>query len=87
MIPLLLAPPATGHAYAACVLALALFGILHTGLAAIGSGFVCVRCRAGFISRIRANDLLILRLWCRFTAGGGTIVMLAIYLMPWLAAG
>lgn len=87
MIPVLLAPPASSHAYAACVLALALFGILHTGLAAIGSGFVAARCRAGFVSRIRANDLLILRLWCRFTAGGGAIVLLAIYLMPLLAGG
>jgi cytochrome c oxidase subunit I+III len=87
LIALMLAPPASGHAYAACVLVLAMFGGLHAGLSAIGGGLVAARCRAGFVSRIRANDLLILRLWCRFTAGAGAIVLLAIYLVPWLAGG
>lgn len=86
LIPIILAPPLTGHAYAACVLALALFGGIHAGLAAIGSGFAAARCRAGFVSRVRENDLLILRLWCRFASGAGPIVLLAVYLMPILAA-
>lgn len=86
LIPIILAPPLTGHAYAACVLALALFGGIHAGLSAIGSGFAAVRCRAGFVSRVRENDLLILRLWCRFASGAGLVVLLAVYLMPILAA-
>lgn len=87
LIPAVLAPPATSHAYAACVLAMALFGGLHTGLAAIGSGFVAARCRAGFVSAIRAGDLTILRQWCRFSAGAGGIVLGAVYLVPVLAGG
>ncbi|MEQ5786845.1 cytochrome c oxidase subunit I [Erythrobacter sp. NFXS35] len=81
----LLTAPATSHAYAACVVALSLFGGLHAGLAAIGSGFVAARCRAGFVSRARAGDLLILRLFCQFSAGAGLIVLVAVYLAAWLA--
>jgi cytochrome c oxidase subunit I+III len=84
LIPLLLAPPATGHAYAACVFVLALFAALHAALAAIGSLFVAARCRAGFVSPMRAGDLTILRLWCRFAAAAGIVVLGAIYLAAWL---
>ncbi len=84
LIPLLLAPPAASHAYAACVFMLALFGGLHVGLAALGSAILAARCRAGFVSRVRANDLMVLRLWCRFAAGSGAILLSAIYLLPLL---
>jgi cytochrome c oxidase subunit I+III len=87
LIPLWLGPPPGSHAYAACVLALALFAALHAGLAAIGSLFVAAQCRAGFVSPARAGTLMILRLWCRFVVGTGVSVLLAIYLAPWLSPG
>lgn len=85
LIPLWLAPPADSHAYAACVLALSLFAALHAGLAATGALFVAAQCRAGFVSRTRAGALTILRLWCRFVGAAGVIVLIAVYLPPWLS--
>ncbi|ASJ90440.1 cytochrome c oxidase subunit I [Porphyrobacter sp. CACIAM 03H1] len=86
LIALWLAPPPGSHAYAACVLALSLFAALHAALVAIGALFVAAQGRAGFISRERASGLTILRLWCRFAGAAGAIVLIAIYLPPWLAS-
>ncbi|KPP88614.1 cytochrome c oxidase subunit I [Erythrobacter sp. HL-111] len=82
LVPLLLAPPAAEHAYGAAVLMLSATAILHSTLAAIGAVFVLARLRAGYVSATRAGDLVTLRLFCRFAAGAGAVILLAIYLLP-----
>jgi hypothetical protein len=83
-IPLQLDQPFAGHAYAACILALSTYGALHAGLATIGSLFVAARCRAGYLSARRPNEVLILRLWCSFTVVAGLVTLAAILLPAWL---
>ena len=86
LIPLTLGPPPTGHAYAACLAALAFYGAFHAALGAIGAVFVAARCRTGFVSVLRANEPLILRLWCGYAALAGATVLGAMFLPGALAA-
>lgn len=83
LLPLVSFPPATGHAYAATLLALSLYAALHAGLALVGSLFVAARCRAGFVSLRRPNELLILRQWSRFAVAAQLVILLAIALPAW----
>ena len=82
-----LAPPPSSHAYVACVWALALYAILHSGLAAIGSAFVLARCRAGFVSAIRNLEPRNLAAFSGYSALVGAIVVTAIHLAPALGSG
>ena len=82
LVPLLLAPPPAEHAYGASVLMLAAVATLHCALAAIGALFTVARLRAGYLSAARAGDVAGLRLLCRFAAGAGAVILLAIYLLP-----
>lgn len=86
LIPLTLGPPPTSHAYAACLVALSVYAALHAALAAIGALFVAARCRAGYVSALRANEPLILRLWCGYVALAGVTVLVAVFLPGALAA-
>ena len=79
----MLAPQATGHAYSACLIAMALYAALHAALAALGSLLLIARGRAGFISPAKPNEPLILRQWCRFAAGASLAILLAICLPAW----
>ena len=82
-----LAPPAASHAYAACVWALALYAILHNGLAAIGSAFVLARCRVGFVSARRSLDPRNLAAFSGYSALVGAVTVAAIHLGPVLGVG
>ncbi|MCX9148003.1 cytochrome c oxidase subunit I [Erythrobacter sp. WG] len=79
----MLVPQATGHAYTACLIAMALYAALHAALATLGSLLLIARGRAGFISPVKPNEPLILRQWCRFAAGAGLAILLAIFLPAW----
>lgn len=79
------APGPSTHAYAATSAALAAYGLFHAGLAAIMTGFVMARAKAGFHSAARATEPRILRLWSDHGAGAGAFVALLLVLPGWFA--
>jgi cytochrome c oxidase subunit I+III len=81
-VPLYLSPPLTGHAYAAAVTALAVYGALHALLSLLGSGFAYFRARAGFVSALRSQDVRNPDLLWRFTAVTGLVLLFLIHAMP-----
>jgi cytochrome c oxidase subunit I+III len=82
VVPLLLAPPPTEHAYAAALAALAGFGALHAFLAGIGSAFGWARLRFGYVSPRRPLDLVNAGLLWRYTSITGALLILLIHLSP-----
>jgi len=85
-VPVLLAPPATEHAYAASVVMLSAYGALHTGLSGVGALFVLSRCRSGFVSPRRNVDIRNLAAFSTYAGVTGAVVVGAIYLMPLVGA-
>jgi cytochrome c oxidase subunit I+III len=81
-VPLFLSPPLTGHAYAAAVTALAVYGAFHALLSLLGSGFAFFRARAGFVSALRSQDVRNPDLLSRFTAVTGLVLLFLIHAMP-----
>ncbi|MFN3677291.1 MAG: cytochrome c oxidase subunit I [Sphingomonas pseudosanguinis] len=79
------APGPSTHAYAATSAALAAYGLFHAGLAAIMTGFVMARAKAGFHSAARATEPRILRLWSDHGAGAGAFIALLLVLPGWFA--
>ncbi|MBB3880692.1 cytochrome c oxidase subunit I [Sphingomonas pseudosanguinis] len=78
-------PGPSTHAYAATSAALAAYGLFHAGLAAIMTGFVMARAKAGFHSAARATEPRILRLWSDHGAGAGAFIALLLVLPGWFA--
>ena len=79
------APGPSTHAYAATSAALAAYGLFHAGLAAIMTGFLMARAKAGFHSAARATEPRILRLWSDHGAGAGAFIALLPVLPGWFA--
>lgn len=79
------APGPSTHAYAATSAALAAYGLFHAGLAAIMTGFVMARAKAGFHSAARATEPRILCLWSDHGAGAGAFIALLLVLPGWFA--
>jgi cytochrome c oxidase subunit I+III len=81
-IPVFLAPWPTEHAYGAAVLMLAAYGALHSGLTAVGAGFVSLRLARGFLSPRRSLDLRNLALFGTYAGASGAAILAAVHLMP-----
>ncbi len=81
-IPLFSAPSATEHAYGAAVLMLAAYGAAHSGLTAVGAGFVLLRLAGGFLSPRRSLDLRNLALFGAYAGASGAAILGAVHLMP-----
>jgi cytochrome c oxidase subunit I+III len=75
----------TEHAYDATVAALAGYGALHSGLAAVICGHVLARSWAGYVSPLRSLDLRVARLWWGYTALTGLLITVAIFGLPLVA--
>jgi cytochrome c oxidase subunit I+III len=84
IIPLLLSPPATEHAYSASVLMLCMYGALHSALAAIGACFVLARHQHGFVSRMRTVDVRNVAMLCIYAAVSGAMTLAAVFVPPLL---
>jgi cytochrome c oxidase subunit I+III len=81
-VPALLAPPLQSHAYAAAVTALACYGALHAFLSAVGSAFLWLRARFGYVSALRSLEVRNLALLWLYTAATGLLLVPLIHLMP-----
>ncbi len=75
-------PSATSHAYVSTTLVLLCYAGLHIATAGVLAAYVALRCRAGYVSRIRSLEPAVLRLWCDYTAIAGVVVMAALYGLP-----
>ena len=75
-------PSATSHAYVSTTLVLLCYAGLHIATAGVLAAYVALRCRAGYVSRIRSLEPAVLRLWCDYTAIVGVVVMAALYGLP-----
>ncbi|PLC50673.1 cytochrome c oxidase subunit I [Pollutimonas subterranea] len=75
-------PPATSHAYVATTFVLLCYAGLHMAIAGILAVHVALRCRAGYVSRVRSLEPAVLRLWCDYTAIAAVVVIAALYGLP-----
>ena len=78
-------PDPRGHAYAATILALVLFLIVHAGVGALMALHALYRDIAGYVSARRCADLRIGVLWNDFSAAAGVIGLVLVALLPELA--
>jgi cytochrome c oxidase subunit I+III len=86
-VPLWLAPSPREHAYGAATAVLAGYAGFHVLLGIYGSVYAILRSRAGYISRLRIQDLLNVELFWRSVAVGGVLVVLLIHGLPaWMAS-
>ncbi|MFU1477788.1 cytochrome c oxidase subunit I [Roseovarius sp. C7] len=77
---LLRLPPPDGHAYAATLLILGVYGLCHALLAALMQGFLIARVRHGFASPRRAAEFPIVALWSDYLAATATLSLLAAHI-------
>lgn len=82
VVPVLRAPPATSHAYAAIAHALAAYAVLHCLIAAILTMFAWARAGAGFVSAQRTLELRIARQWQGWSLATGIIVLGLLHGIP-----
>ena len=73
-------PSPRSHAYAAIVSVCAGYGVVHAGIGAVIAAYAWARGRAGFLSQRRTVELRIARLWWRYTATTGVVLVLALHL-------
>ncbi len=77
-------PPPDGHAYAATLLILGAYVMLHAVLAGLMQAFLIVRARRGFISSRRRAELPIVLLWSDYLAAVAVLSLLAAHLPGFL---
>ncbi len=77
-------PPATSHAYVSTSLILLCYAGLHLAVTSILAFYLALRCRAGYISPIRALEPAVLRMWSDYTAMAAVAVMATLYGLPWV---
>ncbi|MGR3708196.1 MAG: cytochrome c oxidase subunit I [Alterinioella nitratireducens] len=77
-------PPPDGHAYAATLLILGAYVMLHAVLAGLMQAFLIVRARSGFISSRRRAELPIVLLWSDYLAAVAVLSLLAAHLPGFL---
>jgi len=77
-------PPPDGHAYAATLLILGAYVMLHALLAGLMQAFLIVRARRGFISPRRRAELPIVLLWSDYVAAVAALSLLAAHLPGFL---
>lgn len=73
-------PDPTGHAYAATLLVLAGYTLLHAGLVAVMQAFLIARAWRGYLSSRRRAEVHIVALWSDYLAVIATLALLAIHL-------
>ena len=66
------------HAYAAVVMALAIYAGVHGYVAALMQMFVSVRIRSGYVSRFRQLDPSVARMWARY---GCAVLLIALLII------
>ena len=75
------APAPQGHAYAAITMAVIGYTMLHASLGVLFTAYTLARCKAGYVSAVRATDMRGAALWQIYTAitglGGLALVVLA----------
>ncbi|TCD06667.1 cytochrome c oxidase subunit I [Erythrobacteraceae bacterium CFH 75059] len=85
LVPLWLAPPPSGHAYASVTALLAAYGAFHCAVAAIMALFCWARVKRGFVSPARTLDLRVTLHWQAWAAFAGSLALLVIHGAPWVA--
>ena len=80
-------PPPTEHAYGATLAFMLAYALFHIGVGVVFAAYAWARGRVGYLSAARRTELATAQLWWDYCAATGIVVLLAVHVPAWRAAG